>query len=54
MHASPVQQPSGSDSPYCLWILTVFKQVNDAYGHHVGDLLLKSVAIRLSTCVNAK
>jgi diguanylate cyclase (GGDEF)-like protein len=31
--------------------LNKFKQVNDNHGHHVGDLLLKEIAMRLRSCL---
>lgn len=51
-----LQQSQVTQSPFALIFMDLdrFKLVNDAWGHHVGDHLLVSVANRISACLSSK
>jgi len=46
-----IQQAQKGDSPFALLYIDLddFKQVNDRYGHHIGDLFLQVVAQRIQS-----
>lgn len=51
-----LQQSQITHAPFALIFMDLdrFKLVNDAWGHHVGDHLLVSVANRISACLTPK
>jgi diguanylate cyclase (GGDEF)-like protein/PAS domain S-box-containing protein len=52
LHAA-IAQSERSKVPLAVLLLDLdrFKQVNDTYGHHTGDLLLKEVALRIVSSI---
>ncbi len=48
-----VRRDPGVHFAVCFLDMNDFKDVNDSYGHHIGDQLLIAVAERLKTCLRA-
>lgn len=52
---SEIKKSQRSSHPLALFFIDLdrFKEVNDSYGHDIGDILLKEVAIRINSCVRS-
>lgn len=50
-----IKKSQRSSHPLALFFIDLdkFKEVNDSYGHDIGDLLLLEVAIRINSCVRS-
>ncbi|VAX00092.1 diguanylate cyclase/phosphodiesterase (GGDEF & EAL domains) with PAS/PAC sensor(s) [hydrothermal vent metagenome] len=48
-----ISQAKRNDSQLSLLFIDLdrFKPINDTYGHHIGDLLLTTVAMRIKNCI---
>lgn len=52
-HAILASQREGQTLALLMIDLDHFKNINDSLGHHVGDLLIKQVGVRMSGCVRS-
>jgi diguanylate cyclase (GGDEF)-like protein len=50
-HSAYLAQQNDRKSAICFIDLDGFKAINDTYGHHTGDMLLKEVAERIKTLI---